>query len=123
MSTAEELQQALIGAFPPGTHDRIDWEDAPGKHLLAISRTVLAKGVVPVDELIANACPLTATSARLVDWERALGLSASRTGRFGTLEARRRAVIARLREYATAHGLDASGSKTVLLRRLNGAGE
>lgn len=99
MSTAEELQQALIGAFPPGTHDRIDWEDAPGKHLLAISRTVLAKGVLPVDELIANTCPLTATSARLVDWERALGLSASRTGRFGTLEARRRAVIARLREY------------------------
>jgi hypothetical protein len=31
--------------------------------------------------------------------------------------------LARLREYATAHGLDASGSKTVLLRRLNGAGE
>lgn len=99
MSTAEELQQALIGAFPPGTHDRIDWEGTPGKHLLAISQTALAKGVVPVDELIANACPLTATSARLVDWERALGLSASRTGRFGTLEARRRAVIARLREY------------------------
>lgn len=99
MATAEELQQALIGAFPPGTHDRIDWEGTPGDHLLAISQTVLAKAVAPVEELIANACPLTATSDRLRDWERALGLSASRTGRFGTLEARRRAVIARLREY------------------------
>lgn len=99
MATAEELQQALIGAFPPGTHDRIDWEGTPGDHLLAISQTVLAKGVVPVDELLANACPLTATSDRLRDWERALGLSGSRTARFGALEARRRAVIARLREY------------------------
>lgn len=99
MATAEELQQALIGAFPPGTHDRIDWEGTPGNHLLAISQTVLAKAVAPVDELIANACPLTATSDRLRDWERALGLSGSRTARFGALEARRRAVIARLREY------------------------
>lgn len=98
-TTAEELRQALIAAWPPGLHERIDWDGDPGNHLLAISETLLAKAVTPVDELAANSCPLTATSARLVDWERALGLSASRTARFGTLDARRRAVIARLREY------------------------
>jgi len=98
-TTAEELQQALIAAWPRGLHERIDWDGDPGNHLLAVSQTLLAKAVAPVDELAANACPLTATSARLVDWERALGLSASRTARFGTLDARRRAVIARLREY------------------------
>lgn len=98
-TTATELQQALIAAWPAGLHERIDWEGDPGNHLYAIAQTLLAKAIAPVEELAANACPLTATSARLADWERALGLSASRTARFGTLESRRRAVIARLREY------------------------
>ena len=97
MSTLE-LKEAIIAAFPPGASERIDWEGPPGQHMEAMASVIKDKAVDPVEQLILDACPLTCGSARLRDWERALGLASSKTALFGTLEARRRAVISRLRE-------------------------
>ena len=97
--SALELKEAIIAAFPPGASERIDWEGSPGQHVEAIASVIQDKAVDPVEQLILDACPLTCGSARLRDWERALGLAGSKTALFGTLETRRRAVISRLREY------------------------
>ena len=97
--SALELKEAIIAAFPPGASERIDWEDSPGQHIEAIANVIQEKAVEPVEQLILDACPLTCGSARLRDWERTLGLAGSKTALFGALEARRRAVISRLREY------------------------
>lgn len=97
--SALELKEAIIGAFPPGASERIDWDDSPGHHVEAVANVLQDKAVDPVEQLILDACPLTCGSARLRDWERALGLAGSKTALFGTLETRRRAVISRLREY------------------------
>ena len=97
--SALELKEAIIGAFPPGVIDRVDWDDSPGQHIEAVANVLQDKAVDPVEQLILDACPLTCGSARLRDWERALGLAGSKTALFGTLESRRRAVISRLREY------------------------
>ena len=96
MSTLE-LKEAIIAAFPPGASERIDWEGPPGQHMEAMASVIKDKAVDPVEQLIHDACPLTCGSARLRDWERSLGLASSKTALFGTLEARRRAVISRLR--------------------------
>lgn len=85
--SALELKEAIIGAFPPGASERIDWEGSPGQHIEAVANVLQDKAVDPVEQLILDACPLTCGSARLRDWERALGLAGSR------------AVISRLREY------------------------
>ena len=98
MSTLE-LKAAIIAAFPPGASERIDWEGPPGQHMEAMASVIKDKAVDPVEQLILDACPLTCGSARLRDWERSLGLASSKTALFGTLEARRRPVISRLREY------------------------
>ena len=97
--SALELKEAIIAAFPPGASERIDWDDSPGHHVEAIANVLQDKAVDPVEQLILDACPLTCGSARLRDWERSLGLASSKTALFGTLEARRRPVISRLREY------------------------
>ena len=97
--SALELKEAIIAAFPPGAAERIDWDDSPGHHVEAIANVLQDKAVDPVEQLILDACPLTCSSARLRDWERALGLSGSKTALFGGLAARRRAVVSRLREY------------------------
>lgn len=97
--SALELKEAIIAAFPPGASERIDWDDSPGHHVEAIANVLQDKAVDPVEQLILDACPLTCSSARLRDWERALGLSGSKTSLFGGLAARRRAVVSRLREY------------------------
>ena len=97
--SALELKEAIIAAFPPGASERIDWDDSPGHHVEAIANVLQDKAVDPVEQLILDACPLTCSSARLRDWERALGLSGSKTALFGGLAARRRAVVSRLREY------------------------
>ena len=97
--SALALKEAIIGAFPPDVIDRVDWDDSPGQHVEAVANVLQDKAVDPVEQLILDACPLTCGSARLRDWERALGLAGSKTALFGTLESRRRAVISRLREY------------------------
>lgn len=97
--SALELKAAIIGAFPPGSSDRVDWEDAPGQHIEAIANVIQDKAVAPVEQLILDSCPLTCGSSRLRDWERSLGLAGSKTALFADLETRRRAVMSRLREY------------------------
>jgi Uncharacterised protein conserved in bacteria (DUF2313) len=98
MTTPAELRDSLIGAFPPGTQDLVDWDDAPGNHMTAIAQTLAEELIAPVEELAAGVTPLAASLGRIVDWERCLGLASSRTAIFGTLTQRRAQVVSRLRE-------------------------
>lgn len=96
---ASEIKEALIACFPPGVEEVVDWNDAPGLHIEAIAQTVKVHAVDVIDGLAVDVTPLTCRAERLRDWERALGLAATRTARFGTLAQRRAQVISRLREY------------------------
>lgn len=101
--SAEEVRDTLIGAFPPGVQEQLAPDEDGGgqvtRHLGAIAASVQDKAIDLVELLARDITPLTCGSERLADWERALGLSWTRTALFGTLPARRAAVISRLREY------------------------
>lgn len=96
MST--ETRESLLASLPPGVSAQL----APDvvAHFGAVAAT-MQHGLDAVDLLAVNASPLTAGSERLRDWERYLGISDTRTALFGTVDARRAAVISRLREYGT----------------------
>lgn len=93
-----ELKNTLLSSLPPGVSDQL----APDvvEHFGAVAAT-MQHGVDVVDTLAINASPLTSGSERLRDWERYLGIADTRTALWGTLDARRAAVISRLREYGT----------------------
>lgn len=93
-----ELKNTLLSSLPPGVSDQL----APDvvEHFGAVAST-MQHGVDVVDTLAINASPLIAGSERLRDWERYLGTADTRTALWGTLDARRAAVISRLREYGT----------------------
>lgn len=97
--SAAELKQTLIASWPPGASERIDWDDAPGHHLDAIASTLQDNAVQPVEDLAGATAIQTAPAWRIKEWERAFGLSATRTALFGTLGARQRQVTSRWREY------------------------
>jgi hypothetical protein len=93
-----EITDALLASLPPGVRGHL--ADDVVAHFGAIAST-MQHGLDVVDALAVNATPLTAGSDRLRDWERYLGIASSRTALWGTVEARRAAVISRLREYGT----------------------
>ena len=89
----QHYADALLGAFPPGVPERMaEGPGSPLAHLGALGEA-LAASLTCLDELADSATPLTASSGRLLEWERLLGLPVGR----GTLSARRAAVISRLR--------------------------
>lgn len=97
MSSAE-AKSALLGAFPPDLPSA--WGDSPHAHIEAIGQVVSEQAIeLAYDMVDRDASLLTCGSARLAAWEAALNLQSTRTARFGTVEARRRAVMARIREY------------------------
>lgn len=93
-----ELKNTLLSSLPPGVSEQL----APDvvEHFGAVAAT-MQHGLDAVDLLAVNASPLTAGSERLRDWERYLGIADTRTALWGTLDARRAAVVSRLREYGT----------------------
>lgn len=93
-----ELKNTLLSSLPPGVSAQL----APDvvAHFGAVAAT-MQHGLDAVDLLAVNASPLTSGSERLRDWERYLGIADTRTALWGTLDARRAAVISRLREYGT----------------------
>ncbi len=93
-----ELKNTLLSSLPPGVSEQL----APDvvEHFGAVAAT-MQHGLDAVDLLAVNASPLTSGSERLRDWERYLGIADTRTALFGTVDARRSAVISRLREYGT----------------------
>lgn len=93
-----ELKNTLLSSLPPGVSEQL----APDvvEHFGAVAAT-MQHGLDAVDLLAVNASPLTSGSERLRDWERYLGIADTRTALWGTLDARRAAVISRLREYGT----------------------
>ncbi len=93
-----ELKNTLLSSLPPGVSEQL----APDvvEHFGAVAAT-MQHGLDAVDTLAVNASPLTAGSERLRDWERYLGIADTRTALWGTLDARRAAVVSRLREYGT----------------------
>lgn len=95
--SAAELQEALLGGLPPGVREELA-EDVIG-HFGALAQTVQTGGVDVVDRLAADVSPLTCSASRLSAWEQTLDMTLTRTARYGTLPARRAAVISRLREY------------------------
>ena len=97
--TAQELKDELIGAFPPGVEEFIDWNDAPGDLLQASGETIAGTAIDASERLRQDTNPLTCGSTKLADWENTLKLATTKTARTGTVTQRRRAVISRLREY------------------------
>lgn len=95
---AEEARAALLGAFPPDLPS--DWGDSPHAHVFAIAQTLADQAIARAFDVVdRDASLLTCGSDRLAKWEAALHIQSSRTARFGSVEARRRAVLARIREF------------------------
>lgn len=97
MST--ETREALLATLPPGVRETL--ADDVIALFDAVASTIDFSAVAAVDALDADATPLTCGSDRLRRWETDLGIAQSRTALFGTVDARRAAVISRLREYGT----------------------
>lgn len=99
----DEINSVTVLGFPPGASEVWAEDDGDGgrifRHLKAAANTVLEKAVRPIEELDADISPLSCGAYRLRKWEETLDLVRTRTALWGTTEARRRAVIARLREY------------------------
>lgn len=96
----EEVRQALLALFPPGDADLYAWDDPRSfvaRHAAAIATAARLKGTDAVDELRRERRPQDAV-AKLPDWERAFGLSKSRTTERGTIGQRQGQVVARWRE-------------------------
>lgn len=99
MMTADEVKDELIGGFPPGVDTFFDFSDVYGEILEAQAETIVAAAIDASERLRLDINPLTCGASKVADWEAALRLDTSRTALTGTLAQRRRAVIARLREY------------------------
>lgn len=97
MST--ETRESLLASLPPGVRDTL--ADDVIALFDATASTIDISALAAVDTLDADTTPLTCGSDRLRRWEKDLGISDTRTALWGTLDARRAAVISRLREYGT----------------------
>lgn len=97
MST--ETRESLLASLPPGVRDTL--ADDVVQLFDATASTIDISALAAVDTLDADTTPLTCGSDRLRRWEKDLGISDTRTALWGTLDARRAAVISRLREYGT----------------------
>lgn len=92
-----ETREALLASLPPGVREML--ADDVIALFDATASTIDDSAVAAVDALDADSSPLTCGSDRLRRWESDLGIASTRTALFGTLTARRAAVISRLREY------------------------
>lgn len=92
-----ETQETLLSSLPPGVRETL--ADDVIAHIGAVASTLDDTAIATVDQLDGDASPLTCGSNRLQRWEAVLGLAATRTAMYGTLDQRRAQVIARLREY------------------------
>ena len=97
--TTQELKDELIGGFPPGVEEFVDWADAPGDLMQAFGETIAGTAVDAAERLRVDTNPLTCGASKLADWEAVLKLTTTKTARTGTIAQRRRAVVSRLREY------------------------
>lgn len=97
MST--ETRESLQASLPPGVRETL--ADDVVQLFDATASTIDISALAAVDTLDADTTPLTCGSDRLRRWEKDLGISDTRTALWGTLDARRAAVISRLREYGT----------------------
>ena len=104
--TPAEASAEVQRLFPPGVIDDVLAPDegagndgAAVRHLTAGAQTVLDQAILPAEDLERDITPLTCGAFRMRQWEGALDVLRTKTANFGTLEHRRRAVIARLREY------------------------
>lgn len=92
-----ETREALLASLPPGVREML--ADDVVALFDATASTIDDSAIAAVDALDADSSPLTCGSERLRRWESDLGIASTRTALFGTLPARRAAVISRLREY------------------------
>ncbi len=95
MST--ETREALLASLPPGVREML--ADDVVALFDATASTIDDSAVAAVDTIDPDSSLLTCGSDRLRRWESDLGIASTRTALFGTLIARRAAVISRLREY------------------------
>jgi hypothetical protein len=95
MST--ETREALLASLPPGVREPcwpMTWW-----HILDAIASTMQMALMSLTLSHVDSTLLTCGSDRLRAWERDLGIASSRTALFGTVSARRAAVISRLREY------------------------
>lgn len=94
---SSETREALLASLPPGVREML--ADDVVALFDATASTIDDSAIAAVDTLDADSTPLTCGSDRLRRWESDLGIASTRTALFGTVSARRAAVISRLREY------------------------
>mgnify|MGYP000033996474 FL=1 len=96
---ALDCEKELLGGFPPGTRDWLDFADpdGPGPLIQALGATLYDTDVKPTDQLRKEVNPSTCQGGQ-AEWERTLGLTGTDTSRFGDVLARRAQIMSRLRE-------------------------
>lgn len=103
MTTLAEVRQALLAAFPEGFRDYIDTDEPGnvGKFITGAAQAWKAAGFDQVDRMYLEISPL-ACIEKVPDWEGACGLSETPIAQFGTIDQRRAAYLAKLRESGTS---------------------
>lgn len=100
--TQAELKQLLITLLPPGSDQLYDLDNSAnlGRTFNALAGTLKEVQVDRAEQLRLEVNPKTCVE-KIPDWEAACGLSATDLARFGTLEQRRNAILAVLREHGS----------------------
>lgn len=96
LATGQDMRDALIGAWPPGAAQVLDWDHDPGRLMAAIG-SLFQICADQSENLRLELCPLTAT-ANLTEWERAYGVSTTSIAVSGTRQARLDQITSRARE-------------------------
>lgn len=102
--TDRDVRALLEQLFPPGGGVALDLDDEGGFGGLFdwMAEQINAGAFGPAAALASEISPMTSTSAgRLPEWERGIALTATAVALYGSDEARRAQVIARLRERGT----------------------
>lgn len=93
----------LLSLWPPGVTELYDFaneESGPSLYLNALAKAFQLYGVGREEDLRDETLASTAT-AKLAEWEAALGIGYSVTAQLGSTAARRAAVVSRLREFGS----------------------
>src|SRR5689334_3448865 len=95
-----EVRPAILSLFPPGDAELYAWDDATSfvsAHAEAIAMAARLKGTDAIDELRTERRPQPAIAKR-PDWERAFGITKTRTALYGSTAQRQQQLVARFRE-------------------------
>lgn len=99
ISTIDEARRFFVNLLPPG-HDDL-YDETPGSDPFlffdAIGESFKTQGF-DLLEALRSEIPVPSMQERLLDWEKATGITGQLVALFGDVEARRKALIGKLRE-------------------------